>query len=60
MQSKKIIQKIIAFKDFTLLLTNNKIDFLYENKIYKILKFGIIDISIIGNKIIGISAFDIF
>ncbi|CAD8188035.1 unnamed protein product [Paramecium pentaurelia] len=59
-QSKKIIKKIIVQQDYTLFLTNNKIDILYQNKIYKILKFGIKDISIIGNKIIGISTFDIF
>ncbi|CAD8071129.1 unnamed protein product [Paramecium sonneborni] len=60
LQSKKKVQKIIAFKDYTLFVTNNKIDLLYENKIYKILKFGIKDISMIGTKIIGISTFDIF
>ncbi|CAD8195456.1 unnamed protein product [Paramecium octaurelia] len=60
LQSKKKIQKIIAFKEYTLFLTSNKIDLLYENKIYKILKFGIKDIQIIGNKIMGISFFDIF
>ncbi|CAD8114216.1 unnamed protein product [Paramecium sonneborni] len=60
LQSKKNVQKIIAFKDYALFVTNNKIDLLYENKIYKILKFGIKDISMIGTKVIGISTFDIF